>query len=67
VFVSKNLTDPAKPCFTSITDAGIFKKPWFTYTDKNNTSIPMRTTNPTHAMGYSDHYPVFLVLHVVKH
>lgn len=66
VLVSKNLLDTTQSIFTHVQDAQIFHAPWLSYQDKNKQDIPKRTINPTHEPGYSDHYPISLLLYLQR-
>lgn len=63
IIVSNNLIGCEKGYHILNSEAHIFSADWITYTSKNGQKSPNRTYGgPNYYGGYSDHYPVFVIL-----
>ena len=63
IIVSNNLISCTKGYYVLNSEAHIFSADWITFTNKNGQKSPNRTYGgPNYYGGYSDHYPVFVIL-----
>lgn len=63
IIISNNLLNNHKGFVVSEGKGHIFSADWITYTSKNGNKSPNRTYGgPNYYGGYSDHYPVYVIL-----
>lgn len=63
IIVSQNLINKTSSFFVDKKTGHVFSEEWITYTSKNGNKSPNRTYGGNNYYGgYSDHYPVYIIL-----